>query len=215
MGCDIHLTLEYRLRKEKVHKIDVPDGREPILLAEEREWQWGCIIPPHGESTWSDRVYGMFAALADVRNYYGNDIKPIKPRGIPYDVTWHTLRHYTDKVIPDDEYKEKVEKDMDRGYISESDAKKYVDDGWSEYIEFADERNRYISGKYCSCPDWHSASWCTTQEMEEAYKKVFLNDDGSIKPLADYIEWAALLGAMKGYEASGEYECRAVFWFDN
>ncbi len=31
----------------------------------------------------------------------------------------------------------------------------------------------------------------------------------------DYIEWVALLNTMKGYELSGEYECRAVFWFDN
>ena len=31
----------------------------------------------------------------------------------------------------------------------------------------------------------------------------------------DYIEWAALIGAMKGYEASGEFETRAVYWFDN
>ena len=31
----------------------------------------------------------------------------------------------------------------------------------------------------------------------------------------DYEEWVALVGAMKGYEISGEYEVRAVFWFDN
>ena len=31
----------------------------------------------------------------------------------------------------------------------------------------------------------------------------------------DYIYWAGLLGLMKGIESSGDYECRAVFWFDN
>lgn len=63
-------------------------------------------------------------------------------------------------------------------------------------------------------PDYHSPNWCTTQEMEKCFNDVFLNlKDGTYE--GDYIEWMALLGAMKGYEASGEYECRAVFWFDN
>lgn len=29
------------------------------------------------------------------------------------------------------------------------------------------------------------------------------------------IEWLGLIGTMEGIESSGEYECRAVFWFDN
>ena len=45
---------------------------------------------------------------------------------------------------------------------------------------------------------------------EDCYKQVFKDSwEG------DYIEWAALIGAMKGYEASGEFETRAVYWFDN
>ena len=52
--------------------------------------------------------------------------------------------------------------------------------------------------------------WETNQELENCYKQVFKDSwEG------DYIEWAALIGAMKGYEASGEFETRAVYWFDN
>ena len=213
MGCDIHLVLEYRRREEKVHKIEIPDGGEPITWTEKREWMWCDILPQFSDGTWGDRIYGMFAALAGVRDYH--DRKLMEPRGIPSDITYTTLRRYADKVVPDDDFKTREEGDMDKGYMSESDAKDYVERGLSEYIEYYDKRNSYISGKYCSCPDWHTPSWCTTQEMEEAFNSVFMSSDGSINLETDYVEWMALLGAMKGYEASGEYECRAVFWFDN
>ena len=213
MGCDIHLVLEYRRRKEKVHTIEIPDGGNPITWTDGCEWQWCEIIPRFSDSTWSDRIYGMFAALAGVRDYH--DKKLMEPRGIPSDITYTTLRHYADKVIPDDEYKARVEGDTDDGYVSESDAEDYIKRGLSEYIEYYDKRNPSINGKYCSGADWHTPSWCTVSEMGKAFNSIFLNGDGSINLESDYIEWAALLGAMKGYEASGEYECRAVFWFDN
>ena len=90
--------------------------------------------------------------------------------------------------------------------VSEEDAERWVKQGLSHYYE--------IGGwKYCSDPDTHSENWCTTQEMEDCVNRVFINNDGTFE--CGYIEWLALLGAMKGYEQSGDYECRAVFWFDN
>ena len=69
------------------------------------------------------------------------------------------------------------------------------------------------SKKIIENTDYHSPNWCSVSEMEECVEKVFKKENGEWS--GDYIEWMALLGAMKGYEASGEYEVRAVFWFDN
>ena len=57
-------------------------------------------------------------------------------------------------------------------------------------------------------PDAHSPNWCTTQEMEDAIKEIFWNEE-----IQQYV--FAFLGAMKGIEQNGAYECRAVYWFDN
>lgn len=175
MGCDIHLRLEIKAKGQS-------KWRNCKILGYDR--CWGC------------RIYGMFAALADVRNY--NDIEHLPIRGIPSDATRCTLLVYGYEVVKD------AEKQYDF-QCGESQAKDWVED-FSEYIE--------SNGiQYVSNPDWHTPNWCTTQEMEECINRIFKNDDDSYK--GDYIEWLALLGAMKGYEQSGEYECRAVFWFDN
>ena len=51
-------------------------------------------------------------------------------------------------------------------------------------------------------------------EMENAIKEIFWNEEIQ-QYVGDYIELFALLGAMKGIEQNGAYECRAVYWFDN
>ena len=172
MGCDIHLRLEKRLKKEKVWN---------EYYTEKCEWQ-NCHIIPFGK-TWGDRIYGMFAALANVCNRW--DIEHIPIRGL--------------------EIKDAYE---DENFFLTSEAEDWVKDGFSRYYEV---RGR----KYCSNPDYHSANWCTTQEMEDCISKVFKDEKGNFSPTAEPYEWLALLGAMKGYESTGEYECRAVFWFDN
>ena len=173
MGCDIHLRLE---RKAKGNA----------------KWE-NCTIFGY-EHCWSDRTYGMFAALADVRNY--NDIEHLPVRGIPSDASASTLRHYGYVVADEAKY------DWQCGT---ADAENWVLRGYSHYYE--------VNGrKYCSAPDWHTPSWCTTAEMEDCINRIFKKSDGGYE--GDYAEWLALLGAMKGYEADGS-ECRAVFWFDN
>ena len=50
--------------------------------------------------------------------------------------------------------------------------------------------------------------------MEQCIREIFYNEEK--KQWQDsFVEWFALLGAMKGIETDGLYECRAVFWFDN
>lgn len=173
MGCDIHLRLERKAKGQS-------------------KWQ-DCHIFGY-DRCWSDRIYGMFAALADVRNY--NDIEHLPVRGIPKDATKLTLMRYGYRIANKAEYD---------GQCSESEAKRWVENGDSVYYEVGGR-------KYVSDPDWHTPSWCTTSEMEDCINRVFRNEDGEL--YGDYSEWLALLGAMKGYEADGG-ECRAVFWFDN
>lgn len=52
---------------------------------------------------------------------------------------------------------------------------------------------------------------CGTKKMEDAVNKVFRNDDGSYRDGCD--PWLSLVGAMKGYEMSGKYECYAIYHF--
>ena len=94
-------------------------------------------------------------------------------------------------------------------YTSESRANEWVEKGYSKWISNPDNKDlKLVTG-----PDWHSPNWCTTQEMEKAVNETFYDKDQGWH--GDYEEWVALVGAMKGYEISGEYEVRAVFWFDN
>lgn len=161
-----------------------------------KNFRWeACHIFGYGNSVWSYRNYSMFSLLADVRN--DGDLTHLPLRGLPHDAAKETLKCYGFVVDTKAEYEWEV---------SEEDAERWVKQGLSHYYE--------IGGwKYCSDPDAHSENWCTTQEMEDCVNRVFINNDGTFE--CGYIEWLALLGAMKGYEQSGDYECRAVFWFDN
>ena len=49
--------------------------------------------------------------------------------------------------------------------------------------------------------------------MKQAVKEVFYHEGEGWK--GEYVEWLALAGAMEAIESDGNYECRAVFWFDN
>ena len=95
MGCDIHLRLERKVKGQS-------------------KWQ-DCTIFGY-EHCWSDRIYGMFAALADVRNYQNIEHLPV--RGLPTDVTNKTLMLYGCQVVADAKY--------DWQY-SESDAERWVE----------------------------------------------------------------------------------------
>lgn len=188
MGCDIHLCLERRLKKDKVWN--------EYYTEKAGEWK-ECNIFGYNR-TWGDRIYGMFAQLANVRNY--NDLEHIPLRGFPNDCSDSTLGKYGYRVATE------IKEEYYDWEVSRENAERWVKDGLSYFYKL--NNIEYVSG-----PDWHSANWCTTQEMEDCINKLFKEEDGNYK--GDYIEWLAPLGAMKGYEQSGEYEVRAVFWFDN
>lgn len=161
---------------------------------EKSKWE-PCRIFGYGRNVWSEQDYRMFSVLADVRN--DSELPHLPLRGLPHDAAKETLRCYGFVVATKAEYDWQV---------SEEDAERWVRQGLSHYYE--------IDGMgYCSDPDAHSPNWCTTQEMEDCVNRVFVKNDGTYE--CGYIEWLALLGTMKGYEQSGGYECRAVFWFDS
>lgn len=237
MGCDIHLCLERRLKKEKKIIISPEEKdesgnvikKERIFIDNDFTWK-SCYIIPY-DRCWSDRLYGMFAVLANVRNYW--DYKPIENRGFPIDANISTIGKYMFKIatwMPDDAYEDDCGFSSDGGTISKNKAKEFLERkykcyeyencGFHKYtfkeieptLEWvtSDENNK---SKFIENIDHHSPNYCSTSEMEECIEKIFKKENGEWG--GDYIEWLALLGAMKGYELSGEYEVRAVFWFDN
>ena len=168
MGCDIHLYVEIRSKKNK-------------------EWGWHSTS---FKGEFSNRNYGMFAVLNNVRNYW--DLKPLENRLLPGDIGNDVFHKY---------YKYVTEKEKDNEYqCSEEQANSWVKDGYSTI-------KTIHNMKYCSNPDWHSPNWCTTKELEECYNQVFEKIE------YDYIQWLALINYMKTFEE--EYDVRAVFWFDN
>lgn len=212
MGCDIHLRLEKRLKKDKPYYTYVTNSdKEGNISSKEyvnyytdtlRKWQ-NCYIFSH-DNTWGDRIYGMFALLGDVRNYW--DLKPIEQRGFPDDACNTTLDLYTYK-----EWKGSGEIPDYGHYADKETIDRWLKDGY-KYIDLKDKKGE-VSERRVIDPDAHSPNWCTTEEMEYCIDQIFKNKDGHYENEAE--EWLALLGTMKGYEASGYYECRAVFWFDN
>ena len=173
MGCDIHLHVEVRPRKWKDDK-----------------WFHAAI---YGE--FSDRIYGMFYALADVRGDY-EGITPHEPKGLPENITGLTRRELV--LFVDDEFQD------EQGYCSKEDAEKWVKEGYSKWYD--NEKRMIIA------PDWHSFSWCTADEIEIAINEVFKDKNG--KWMGEPVEWYALLKYMRAYEEM-DYDVRAVFWFDN
>ena len=171
MGCDIHLIVEYRRRKERTVTKELltkknPDGTPATYTYTlESKWRTGYTV----KNGWSDRVYGMFALLNNVRNYWEDKLKPLPDRGLPEDACDVTLRTYCYKVIPDEQYSEKkdyYDNSYDPYYCRKSDADKWVEKGYSKRYIINDQE--WVSG-----PDWHSPNWCSLQELENCYKQVF------------------------------------------
>lgn len=79
MGCDIHMHLEYKKNGKwwcgNYYRIN------PYY------YEKGSNEPKYTKECWCEsRDYGLFATLANVRNYSGNDYID-DPRGLPEDVT--------------------------------------------------------------------------------------------------------------------------------
>ena len=149
-------------------------------------WEESGIVMPNC----GDRSYEMFAVMADVRNY--NNLERIVPdRGYPMDAAYSTDKAYFCEISENELHENPFYHEPIR-------------------IKKVGKRTLYMREEL----DYHSANWCTASELEECINFIFKKEENEVW-IGNYIEWFVLLGAMKGYEITGEYECRAVYWFDN
>lgn len=185
MGCDIHLRIEQRKRVN------------PYSI---NQHNWSNV-GFYGE--FNSRIYGMFARMAKVRDYYGDKYKvQFEPRGLPDDMNWSTCESFYQYVTDNEEAVE-----WGRNYCLKEMAEKWVERGYSKWV---DEEHRTVTD-----PDLHSHSWLTTQELRQCFDDCFKQEDGTYKSNSDYVEWLGLVSLCEGIESDGIHECRVVFAFDN
>lgn len=210
MGCDIHLCVEKRRTKgwlrEFYPKPDSPE-LEKIFKQLDQELKWvSCSIS--SDIPWSVRHYGMYAKLADVRNYDNLEHLPI--RGFPKDACFFTLCKYASRVVPDSDYDENGD---NYNIIPESRAEELIKKGYSKEITVQNVPRNWKDWRFVTDLTYHSPNWCTLKELEDAVKEIFYEEE--IGEYVEYAEeWLALVGYMKGLETAG-FETRCVFWFDN
>ncbi len=170
MGCDIHLYIEHK----------------------NRAGNWTCL----GNEINPGRLYGLFAAMAGVRDSWG--IKKFKPRGIPEPCSFEVEQgaHMSIRENLTEWYGE------DGRSISPERAKYMVEKGFAKPHP---TKEWYITNS-----SWHSHSWLTADEIDECMTSLNI-------PEIDeewFVEYRAVVAAMRALEKAG-HETRAVFWFDN
>jgi len=174
-------------RNKKQAQEDQQQGRKPY---------WHC----YGDRINPGRNYTLFAVLAGVRGVYD------------------------DSFIP----KGRLERE-EMGYISGSESHLYILDKPTGEVhedsccsreqaqKWHEHGCRIIDEKWVEHPDWHSHSWMTVEELEEAFNryKVHATREWG-EPITEApLEYRALLASMKALEDDGENDVRVVFWFDN
>lgn len=158
---------------------------------------WRCIADLH-----LPRDYAMFTEMADVRNDTETpSARPAKgmPEGkISY---WVDMEFFSVTILKDEDFDETRE-----ASCSVQSAQEYVN-GWGSTLRRPDDG--IVPGNAISNPDWHSASWLSTNEYAAA-----LHDCGLKNPHAVNPGYFAVLAMMEYYERVG-CSARLVFWFDN
>lgn len=190
MGADIHMFVEYRNKKRAQE--DKANGRKPHW------YSYGDRINP-------GRSYIMFGILAGVRGKYEESFEP-KGKLDRGEMGWSSREASWFYIS-----KDKSETDFENNIVSLETAKKW--EGYGCRIE-NDQNGEPI---WVEHPDWHSHSWMSTDELEEAFKRYIARASAEwgstiTKPP---VEYRALLASMKALENGGENEVRVVFWFDN
>lgn len=179
MGCDIHLCVEKRRTKKGWFRYGKPKPNssewekcfEPMEV--DLEWR-SCNIS--SDKPWSNRHYGMFAKLADVRNY--GDLEHLPIRGFPKDACLNTYCKYLLRVVSDESF------DMnDDMTVPKSRAEYWIKDGSSYEIIVPNAPSHWGNRKFITHPDFHSPNWCSCQELEDAVKEVFY-----AKEIEDYLD---------------------------
>lgn len=190
MGADIHMFVEYRNKK-----------RAQEMKAEGRTSCWygyGGRINP-------GRNYTLFGVLAGVRGQYRDSFMP-KGKLDREEMGWSS-RDANWLYIAENE----KETDWENGVTTLETARKW--EGYGCKIE-NDQNGRPA---WVEHPDWHSHSWMSIEELEEAFNryKVHATSEWGEDVTDVPIEYRALLASMKALEDGGENEVRVVFWFDN
>jgi len=132
------------------------------------------------------RYYKLFGILAGVRG--GCEDPVAAGRGVPEDAAYMT--HSENRIYVCDDY-------PGERHVSREKAEEWIQNGHSKPIE---HNGRLV---FVTDPDWHSHSWCTTDEFARVVERA--------EPSAPY---HAVLAAMRQFEAM-DIKSRLVFWFDN
>lgn len=219
MGCDIHFKLERRVKditKPICYHLDYETDELKEIFSNDISWQSFDKHPTCAE--YLDRNYLMFSAMADVRSFYGEEeqFKRREPKGFPEDASFYTILSYG--MIVNDEFAGKDTYDLT--FITKEQADYFQENYYCKEIKLPENTPSYspfAKSKVLTHPDYHSASWMTTEEFEECFKQVFVrkNKNGEEVKLQYYFDFYKLLLTMQTLEEDGLYEVRIIFWFDN
>ena len=139
------------------------------------------------------RDYVVFGHLAGVR--YG-EVEHVEPRGVPEEISLETK--WANQLYVDDAHA------SSEGYCTREQAESWTNHGYSQYLDEAKTK--------VTQPDWHTHSWLTTDEFEEALAQA--TEAARTHGRGIDTGYKALLAAMKVFSAAGR-ATRVVFWFDN
>lgn len=180
MGYDIHMFAE------------LGTGQGAFQALSDGEF----LLPPD---------YALFAALAGVRAAPG--FVPFQaPRGIPLDVSQHVADRYFVPVLEDDRAAAwgvgEHFTPTHAAHLVESGASRWLPAGMTAPLMPA-------THGYIAYPDWHSASWLTTEELRLAL------DHARFRLAAASDEFQLLFQYLCAVAAKKGRSTRVVFWFDN
>lgn len=191
MGCDIHLYTERKFNNKwwctDHFKLNKYYNKE-----DEFESKWECV------HIYDDRNYAAFGALADVRNYYNNDVIDM-PRGLPIDVSkrikkeadsWgmdgHSHSWFTARELFD--YQKLHNEIHYQGMLNPEDVKKLDEEGitptsWCQWTNISGAEYRKWTEKGCvldgliervkdrMAEEFSIYDFCSDEEKEEKYNK--------------------------------------------
>ena len=188
MGADIHMYVEY------VYKSDVERYKKE--LKEKKEDIRKPYVHSFGDELNPGRNYCMFGCLAKgVRE----DIdEAIEPKGLPSEDQLGYMSMWGNRVYI-------TENGDGDGECTIGQAIK-----WEEYgrkITYRDDKPIYVEN-----PDFHSYTWLTLKEYQEALKLYQKNSVFRFDGVP--IEYQAVLDLMKSFKKNGAIP-KIVFWFDN
>lgn len=190
MGCDISVFLE-------IDKGEEAPFSSPFTTS-----------IGSGEFLAIERNYDLFAALAGVRND-GSIINPVKPRGIPQNLSWKHIPYF---FTPIKEETDHLPAQLwyswnQKEYYSREEAEQYVKNGSVSYNQpLMDQQLK--AGQLITRLDAHSFSWLLLEEIKSAItlNNLTIKDENLL----------ILLSTMEVIELSiGAGKTRMLFYFDN